>query len=53
MDVNPIKPIPVVQPPRKIERERQRRGRDREHKAPTTVEHHEDDDGSKRIDTYA
>ena len=54
MDVNPIRPVPVVQPPRKVERERQDKGRNKDHSAEEdAVDTDERDDGSKRIDTYA
>ena len=54
MDVNPIKPVPVVQPPRKVQRERQDREREKGHNtAEHAVDTDERDDGSKRIDTYA
>ena len=53
VDVNPLKPIPVVQPPRKVERRRQQREPSREHTAPEELDQDKNDDGSKRIDTYA
>ena len=53
MDVTPLKPIPVVQRPRKVERERQQREPKRDQTASEEIEHDEDDDGRKRIDTYA
>lgn len=53
MDVNSVKPVPVVQKPRKVERERQRRERGQRHTEPEVIENDDSDDGSKRIDTYA
>ena len=51
MDVNPIKPVPVVQPPRKVDREprEQEREKDRNHRE----EVEQEDDGTTGIDTYA
>ena len=54
MDIRPIKPVPVVQPPRKIEREREE-----EHHKQNEKRGHEDDIENKddedidHIDTYA
>jgi len=53
MDVNPIKPIPVVQKARKVEHERKGSERNHERSPSDNVEQDETDDGSKRIDTYA
>jgi hypothetical protein len=53
MDVNPLKPVPVVQPPRKVEREREDRERGKERAPAKKIEQDDQDDAGKRIDTYA
>ena len=51
MDVNPLKPVPVVRPPRKVDRERWDRGK--EHAPAEEVEPEDAGNDGKRIDTYA
>ena len=51
MDVNTVKPVPVVQPPRKVERERH--DRDQKRRPAEDTDRGDEDDGGKGIDTYA
>jgi hypothetical protein len=50
MDVNPVKPVPIIQPARKVQRESHERDHPSQAKKRTRDD---EDDGSKRIDTYA
>ncbi len=53
MDVNPLKPVPVIPPPRNVPHERPDRERKKPGSRPKDANRDDEDDDSKRIDTYA
>jgi hypothetical protein len=54
MDVTPLKPLPAVQPSRKIDRERHEREREQKNEVVVPKDSdNPDDDNPPGIDTYA